>query len=160
MKRVQVYFDPVDAPRTIWDSLIELLLGVLLIFSPLTFGAVQAWSEQVVICIAGAMALCLMIKVITRPQARFVRTWAYIPIAIFLLLVLLQLLPLPEKLIGAISPATARIKIDLLGDLPHAADVLRRITLSFYPEATHRQLRLLRVCAGPFEAFDGKVRDK
>src|SRR5438034_7416477 len=110
MKRVKVYFDPADAPRTVWDSLIEVLLGALLIFCPLAFGAVHAWSEEIVICIAAAIVLCLLMKMILWPQARFVRTWAFIPMAIFLLLVLLQLLPLPAGMVRAISPATARIK--------------------------------------------------
>ena len=52
MKRVKVLFDSGDTPRTIWDSIIEILLGVLLIFCPLAFGAVEGWSEQVVICLA------------------------------------------------------------------------------------------------------------
>src|SRR5437764_7745427 len=118
MKRVHVYFDPGDAPQTGFDLVIEILLSALLIFCPLTFGAVQAWSEQVVICIAAAMVLCLMMKMILWPQARFVRTWAYVPIAIFALLVGLQLAPLPAQVVRAISPETAQIKTELLSDLP------------------------------------------
>src|SRR5438034_2712749 len=143
MKRVHVYFDPGDAPQTGFDLVIEILLSALLIFCPLTFGAVHAWSEQVVICIAAAMALCLMLKLIARPDARFVFTWAYAPIAIFLLLVGLQLLPLPAGITRVLSPATARTKSDLLADFPNAASILRTMTITFYSEATIRQLRLL-----------------
>src|SRR5207253_3246755 len=124
MKRVKVLFDSGDTPRTIWDSIIEILLGVLLIFCPLAFGAVEGWSEEVVICLAALMTVCLLLKLALHPEGRFVCSWACLPIAIFLLIVLLQLMPLPAGLVRAISPATARMKSELLSDLPDASKVL------------------------------------
>ena len=45
--RVHVYFDPIDAPQTIFDSAVLWLLTVLIAFAAASFGAVQAWSEGV-----------------------------------------------------------------------------------------------------------------
>ena len=87
MSPLRVYFDPADAPRTPLDSAIEWLLAALLVFCPFAFGAVEAWSEQVVIAICAAIALCLAAKLILRRDARFVASWAILPIALFLLFV-------------------------------------------------------------------------
>ena len=143
MKRVHVYFDPADAPQTLFDRAIEVLLCGLLLFCPATFGGVHAWAEEVVIAIAVAITLLLAIKLMLRPDARFVTTWTYLPIALFLGLVAFQLLPLPTSAMRVLSAATARTKTDLLSDLPNAASVLAKMSLTFNADATLRQLRLL-----------------
>lgn len=133
----------VDASEKRFDTTIEWLMIALLAFMPLAFGAVEAWSELVVVALTGAMAACLALKLLWRRHVRLVWTWAYVPIGLFLLLVVLQLVPLPAKLVAAVSPNTAATKTKLLGDLPNAAVELKSMTLSFYPLATKHDLRLL-----------------
>ena len=142
--------DLLDEPLTLWDKLIEALLIMLLAFMPLAFGAVHAWSELVVIALTGAMALCFALKLIVHPETRLVWSWAYIPLLIFLLVAVVQLIPLPQSLIESISSNTAAIKTELLGDLPNAAEVLDPMTLSFYPLATEHDLRLVLALAVVF----------
>lgn len=47
-----------------FDRVIEGLLIALLVFAPLAFGVVEAWSEQVVILLACAIAACFCLKLI------------------------------------------------------------------------------------------------
>src|SRR5207248_5919642 len=78
-----------------------------------------------------------------RPDARFVWSWTYLPIALFLVLVAIQLIPLPAGFVHVISPNTWERKTRLLADLPQAQDATRWMTLTFYTEVTMRQLRLV-----------------
>jgi len=131
-----------DGAPSQFDTVIEWLVIALLAFMPLAFGAVEAWSELVVIALTSAMAIVLALKLASQRETGLVWSWAYVPIALFVLVVVLQLVPLPAGLVRAISPGTAATKTKLLGDLPNAADGLRTMTLSFYPLATRHDLRL------------------
>ncbi|MFW6107308.1 MAG: O-antigen ligase family protein [bacterium] len=147
-----------DATVSRFDTAIEWLLVALLAFMPLAFGAVEAWSEFVVVLLAAAVALCLAAKLVVRREERVVWTWAYVPLVLFLLVAALQLLPLPREAVRAVSPHTEAVKADLLGDLPDAQQRLDAMTLSFYPLATRHDLRLALVAAVVFVAVVNVVR--
>lgn len=125
------------------DGVIEFLLIALLVFMPLAFGAVQAWSEQVVIILSGLVAFCFAIKLLISRQARLVSSWTYIPIILFILFILFQLVPLPTGLVEFISPHTVQLKTRLLSDSQTSETLPRFMSISFYPHATKHQLRLL-----------------
>lgn len=112
--------------------------------------AVEAWSEQVVIVLAGAILITFLAKLIFTKSVRFIWSWAYIPIIIFILIAVFQLLPLPSGLAAIISPNTAAIKTELLGDLPNSDQVLDRLTITFYTNATKHDLRLILALASVF----------
>ena len=137
-------------PQSAWDSVLEFLLTSLLVFAPLAYGAWDAWSEAVVVGAAGLISLVLAVKLLFSRDVRFTWTWAYLPIALFLGLVFLQLAPLPAHVVGSLSPRTLSLKTELLGDLPDASSVLNKLTLSFYPLATRHQLRLLLAVSSIF----------
>ena len=145
-----VQIDSVETPTSRFDTAIEVLMAVLLIFMPLAFGAVEAWSEMLVVILAAAMTICLAAKWVFRRGSGFVWTWAYVPAALFLLVGAFQLIPLPTSVVGAVSPHTAATKTSLLGDLPGAENVLRSMTLSFYPCATRHDLRILLAVGAVF----------
>lgn len=142
-------------PPTRWDHALEALLLVLLAFCPFAFGArddwtqqpllglAAAWSPEIVLVLAAVMAAVLAARQVFQRHARFVWTWAYLPIVLFFLVGLFQLLPLPAHVLGAISPQTLKTKSDLLGGLPDASAVLKSLTLSFYPLATRHDLWML-----------------
>lgn len=132
------------------DRVMEGLLIAMLAFMPLAFGAVEAWSEMIVIALAGAMSVCFLLKPVLSGRVSFVWTWAYVPVAVFLIVVLVQLIPLPTTLVQVISPNTASRKAELLGDLPGAGEALSRMTVSFYPHATRHGLRLVLAIAAVF----------
>jgi tetratricopeptide (TPR) repeat protein len=126
-----------------FDKIIEIILVGLLAFMPILFGAVQAWSEEFVIITAGLIAVLFCCKVIVCPYQRTVRTWAYIPVAIFILIAALQLVPLPKSVVSIISPNTAALRTELLGNIPGSESYLKWMPLSLYPAATKHDLRLV-----------------
>jgi len=144
----QIHSELIEASESRFDVVIEWLLIALLAFMPLAFGAVEAWSEQVVLTLAAAISLCFLIKLIREKHTRLIWSRAYIPLALFVLVVVFQLIPLPAGLVSVISPNTAAIKKDLLGDLPNS--VLSSMTLSFYPHATKHDLRLVLAVVAVF----------
>jgi O-antigen ligase/tetratricopeptide (TPR) repeat protein len=131
------------------DTAIEWLLIGLLTFMPLTFGAVKAWSELAVFLVVAAMSLCLALKHWIHGGFRAIGTWDYLSILLFLLLVVFQLLPLPNGLVARISPETASTKASLLDDMSKNPS-LEKTTLSFYPHATKHDLRLALTAACVF----------
>jgi len=142
-----------------FDRAIELLLTALLAFGPLAFGVVAAWSEQIVIGLAAALVLVFLVqRAFITPQP-LVWTWAYVPMAVFVLIAVLQLMPLPASVIRAISPETAILKTQLLGDLPGADEALRHMRLTLYAHATKHDLRLLLAVAAVFFVVVNVYRD-
>lgn len=132
------------------DRVMEGLLIAMLAFMPLAFGAVEAWSELIVIALAGTMSVCFLLKPVLSGRVSLVWTWAYVPVVAFLIVVLVQLIPLPTVLVQVISPNTASRKAELLGDLPGAGEALTHMTISFYPQATRHGLRLALAIAAVF----------
>lgn len=143
-------FDNMDVPISRLDIVIESLLIGLLVFMPLAFGAVQAWSEEVVIALSGAIAVCFVLKLVCCRRRALIWSWCYVPLGIFLLIAILQLIPLPASLVGVISPNTAALKTELLSDLPSSETALKSMTLSFYASATKHDLRLVLAVAAVF----------
>jgi O-antigen ligase len=134
------------------DIAIKWVLAGLLAFAPLAYGAVEAWSEFIVIAAAGSIALLLALKWVWT-RSGLIWSWTYIPILLFILLAVLQLAPLPKPVIATVSPHTANIKTDLLADLSDSEDSRKEdkyITLSFYLLATRHDLRLVLAAAAIF----------
>jgi tetratricopeptide (TPR) repeat protein len=136
-----------DLSGSRFDTAIECLMAGLLAFMPLAFGAVEAWSELIVVAAASVMAMVLACKLVLRPAQRFVWSWTYVPISLFILLIAMQLVRFPKTIVSDISPATAEIKTWLLSDLPEATNSM---TLSFYPLAGRHDLRLVLAAATIF----------
>ena len=132
------------------DRVMEVLLIALLLFCPVAFGAVHAWSEEVVLLLAAALSLVFLLKLVVVRSTPFVWSWTYVPVAVFVLAAVVQLLPLPPAVVGVISPHTAAIKTELLADLPEPENAPAALTLSFYPRATKHDLRLVLAVAAVF----------
>ena len=150
MREKRINLDVIDVPLSRFDKVIEWLLISLLAFMPLAFGAVEAWSEEVVVALAAAISVCFLLKLIFEENTRFIWSWAYVPVALFILVAVFQLIPMPGSAVSAISPNTAAVKKELLGDLPNSAALLKSMTLSFYPNATKHNLRLILAVAAVF----------
>jgi len=146
----QVEINVTKVTESIFNRIIELLLISLLVFMPFAFGAVEAWSEEVVIALVAAIIICFLLKLIVEENARLVWSWAYIPVALFIIVAVFQVIPLPTGLVSVISPNTAATKIELLNDLPNSENLLETMTLSFYPQATKHNLRLVLAVAAVF----------
>lgn len=141
-----------------FDRVIEWLLISLLAFMPFAFGAVEGWSQEVVIALAAVIWLCFLLKQVFRKDTKPVWSWAYICVAVFTLIAVFQLIGLPTAVVQVISPNTAAIKKELLSDLPNANQTLSSMTLSFYPHATKHELRLILAIAAVFVVVVGVYR--
>lgn len=139
-----------EVHRSRLDAAIEWLLISLFAFMPLSFGARSAWSKEVVVALSGGIVVCFLLKVLFFNDQRLVWTWAYIPLGLFVLIVVLQLIPLPSRWVGLISPTTVTLRQELLGDIPGPNTLLRKASLSFYPNATRHDLRLILSIAAVF----------
>src|SRR5215204_1669216 len=140
-------------PRTSrLDPVIEILIVALLAFMPAAFGAVDAWSEAIAVGLGAAIALCLALRAALAPSIELRPSLAWLAVALFIAVVAAQLLPMPMSIVRALSPQTAQTKAELLRDLPDAADVLARQTLSFYPRGTRHDLRIVLLATTVFAA--------
>ncbi len=148
--------DDDEAPPSRLDTAINWILVALLAFLPLAFGTVHAWSELACVAGTGALAVCFALKLLVHREARVVWTWAYLPAVLLVLLVLLQLVPLPTGIVRAVSPNTAAMKTELLGDGSRPA--MGTMALSFYPHATRHDLRLLLGAAAVFVVVLNRYR--
>ncbi|NLT75678.1 MAG: hypothetical protein GXX98_04085, partial [Planctomycetes bacterium] len=128
----------------------EGILVATLAFMPLAFGVVEAWSEEIVLLSAAVLFMCVFLRGIAVGRTSVTWTWAYVPLAAFLIVALIQLVPMPSAWIDVLSPNTVQQKTTLLSDLSDGADLLSTLTLSFYPHATRHDLRLVLAAVAVF----------
>ncbi len=140
------------------DHVVEWLLAGLLVFMPLAFGAVEAWSEEVVIAMTAVLSICFCLKCVLSCRVRVTWTWAYVPILVFLLVVAVQRIPLPVALLRVISPETLIQKSELLEELGSPGGSSPSLTISFYPQATKHGLRLLLAVTAVFVVVLNSIR--
>ena len=139
----QGYLNKVNLTAGKFDTFIEWMLFAMLAFMPFALGAVQAWSEQVVIAFAFVIVVCFALKLILCPDTTLSWFWVLIPVLLFLLIPVIQLIPLPTGLVSHLSSNTASVKTELLGGLTNQERSLDSMTLSFYPNATKHDLKLV-----------------
>ena len=99
------------------DIAIEALFVTLLAFMPFAFGADRAWSKEVVIALSGMIVICFLLKVLLNGGQGFVWSWTYLPLGLFVLIIVFQLIPFSTDFIRLISPNTIALRQELLGDL-------------------------------------------
>lgn len=141
------------------DRAMEVLLIALLAFGPAAFGVVAAWSELIVIAMAGTVLMLFLVRQVFIAPQPLARTWAYVPLVAFGAIAVFQLTPLPAGVIGAISPETGILKAELLDGLPDIEQTLSKTPLTFYPRATKRDLRLVLAIAAVFFVVVNLYRD-
>ena len=70
MRENRINLDIIDVPLSRFDKVIGWLLISLLAFMPFAFGAVGAWSEEVVVALAAAISICFLLKLIFKRNTR------------------------------------------------------------------------------------------
>ncbi len=139
----QISFENSKTSPSKFDTAIEWLLGSMLVFMPLAFGARNAWTEEVVIVLSGCIIICLSLKLIFSRNQRVVWSWVYVPIGLFVLIVSLQLVPLSANLLSVVSPNTVRLRTEMLGGLLEAKKLLKTMPITLYRNGTRHDLRLV-----------------
>lgn len=87
---------------------VDVLLGALILFTPLAFGSVETWAIVIIETTIFAIGSAWLLVRLLRGRGG-VSTGLEVPIALFLGVVLLQIAPLPGKVIAAVSPRLATI---------------------------------------------------
>ncbi|TWU25783.1 O-antigen ligase family protein [Bythopirellula polymerisocia] len=124
-----------------WDWAVLVLLTGLLLFMPLSLGAVEAWSELVVVLVAAGLSLCLILRSLLDRQFHVIKSWVYLTLAVILGLIVFQLVPLPAGLVSTIAPHTMEVRAQFLGE-SGSAPAGGFAKLSLYPYQTAHDLRM------------------
>src|ERR1700691_699065 len=110
------------------DAAIGLGLMLLLVFTPLAFGAVHQWAFTLMETVAFALAALWMMRVWAEGAAparmsigRDALRRLLVPAVLFVVLIAAQLVPLPPGLLKLISPATYQLYAASLSDWPASA---------------------------------------
>lgn len=143
MNEYRAVFDNTGATSGKLNVVIEWLLLLLLAFMPFAFGVRSAWSEEVVVIISGIIFLLFLLNLLVNQNGRIYWSWSYLPICIFVVICFFQLIPMPEKIAAVISPNTLQLKEELLSDIVNKDTILHNLYITFYPNATKHDLRLI-----------------
>jgi hypothetical protein len=100
------------------DIAFETVLYALLAFMPFAFGVVHAWSRLIVLLAAASLLALQAARFLIDKSARPVFSWALLPLALFILVPVLQWIPLPAGVVRFLSPNTYQTKTELLSRLP------------------------------------------
>lgn len=94
-----------------WAKIFEAALIFLIVFTPLAFGGVHFWSTTLVETVILSLLIVLFFGVLRKDRAQIKGVPLSIILAggLFLILVVLQLMPLPARLISYISPSTSHL---------------------------------------------------
>lgn len=150
MEKSKIAFENPEAIRSKFDTVIEWLLGGLLIFMPFLFGARNAWTEEVVIILSACITICFLLKLIVDQNQKIVWSGAYVFVGLFITIATIQLISLPPNLISKISPHTVGLRTKLLAGMPQANELLKSMTISLYPHSTKHDLRIVLSVAAVF----------
>jgi O-antigen ligase len=158
-------------PHKYIDAIIEKGILFLLIFTPLAFGTVQPWSTAVLEITAFTLFFLYLIKkilqnppsvlcpypssVIRHPSSAFNRHLPSVLCLLFVLLCLLQMLPLPEPLLKTLSPSSLTTYQTFINS---PTGTLHPISL--YPDATRQELFRLLAYAAIFFVIVSHYRTK
>ena len=121
--------------KTYLDKIIERGIAFLLIFTPLAFGTVQPWAVSIMEIATGVVFIAWLLVLKTRKEQKVEKTPLLYFMGGLMLLVVLQILPLPPVIIGVFSPSTAAVYEQFN---PVRTGAWR--TLSICPDATKEEL--------------------
>jgi O-antigen ligase len=128
---------------------------LLVIFTPLAFGTVEPWSISIMELAAfGLFLLHAGTHGVPLPEKWPARAILLL-FALLIGLVLLQLLPLPDGILGLVSPAALGVWRQFGSDPPGGFH-----TASLYPDATRREVLKLLAYAAVFFVVAGHFRTR
>ncbi len=124
------------------DRIVQAGVVLLIISSPLMFGAVYPWAYSflewtIAIIVAAWLIRLCFVQPPAAPNA--LNTRIFLPAFLFIMLIFVQLLPLPPTLLRLVSPKTAELYHVCLSDVQHVAGS-HGLSLSLYRHATRTEL--------------------
>ncbi|MEE9542396.1 MAG: O-antigen ligase family protein [Thermodesulfobacteriota bacterium] len=135
--------------------IIEAALAALILFTPFAFGAAPLWAYTFMELTVLFIVTVWVIKMISEGELKFPRTPLNLFILLFLILVIFQIVPLPEFLLNIISPATGQFYDDtykaIAAGLPSGSIAPRLAsTVSLNPYATKAEFIKFLAYLGTF----------
>lgn len=117
------------------DFTIEALLYFLLIFIPLAFGGVQILPLTILESISFLILAIWLIKRLFIPDSTVIKAYFWLPVILFILLVIFQLFPLPKEILGFLSPKhlyifTTFVPAEVLSKVQYCLTIYKEPTLS------------------------------
>ncbi len=142
----------------ILDGIIEGGVLFLIVFSPLAFGSVQVWAQTVIELIIFLMLTSWILKIIIQKKIVFLKKSLSIPILAFIVLILFQIIPLPEFILKFFS-GTHRFYNNVSSQIPVLYN-LGEQCLSVYRYATYIDLLKIVTCALLFFVIINNINSK
>ena len=130
--------------------IIEVLFALLILLTPFAFGSVPLWAYTFMELALLLIIFLWVIRMVFEGELAIPKSPLNISILLFVLLVVIQIIPLPEALLNIISPATGRFYSDTLGALGAGHSVSLTNTLSLNTYATRVELFRLFAYLGCF----------
>jgi len=94
-------------PVAVLDTMLEILMLLLLVFTPIAFGATERWSRLTVTITITLMCALWCLRAIIMRKFSIVRSPLNVLILSFIVLASIQLVPLPDSVAGWLSPSAA-----------------------------------------------------
>ncbi len=117
--------------------LIEGLLISMLLLAPLPLGSVAPWARAVLFCGACLLLFLWAVRASLLGRVEIVRTPVWFFVAAYLLILFVQLIPLPHFLLSGLSPRAAELYEWLVPGYPGQAGGM---SLSLNPYATVQEI--------------------
>ena len=124
------------------EKIPTLLISAIILFAPLSFGAVHPWSIAILKSLILVVSLFLLWKILTGEPPTFKRRKYVYPWIAFILLIFIELLPLPVVLLKNLSPLRYNLLFGSFESLD-LGQVPAFHSLSLNPHGTREMLSLL-----------------
>ena len=130
-----------------YNFIIEFFLFSLIILTPLVYGSVQILPLAVLESILFLILFIWFLKIASAREVSFLKPYGWIPICLFILVIFLQLIPLPKLFLSLLSPQ----RVVLINRfLPQESINQAFFSLSIYRNQTITKLIELLSYAGLF----------
>jgi O-antigen ligase len=137
------------ASRRAWSGrVVEAGVVSLLVFTPLAYGTVEAWSEAIAELVILGMVTAWVLGMLGDWEIRVDLPPGWLPGVLFLALVFLQAVPLPRAVLHAAAPWSVRLHDLARAYLPGSEAAWATISLA--PDATWREALKLAATAAFF----------
>ena len=149
-------FDTADVAGVL-GFLIEGLLIAMLVLAPLPLGSVAPWARALLF-VGACLLLCLwVLRSSLLGRLEIARTPVWFFVAGYLLILCLQLIPLPHFLLAGISPKAAELYARLVPGYPERSGMM---SVTMNPHATVQEIFRLLTFAIVLFVFLNHYRDR
>jgi O-antigen ligase/tetratricopeptide (TPR) repeat protein len=141
-----------------WSGfLIEGLLIAMLVLAPLPLGSVAPWARSVLFLGACLLLSLWVVRSCLQGRLEIVRTSAWFFAGAYLLVLFLQLVPLPHALLSGLSPRAAEIYTSLVPGYPERTGMM---SVSLNPYATVQEIYRILTFAVVLFVFLNHFRER